>query len=178
MRESRLYISFLKNNWMWLLVPAFLGMTAGVFYQGLQPSSFRASQLLEMKYDQLNIPDRIALADHAITLIRSESVQQMLGIDRRSKVIAVKNGPLLIKLQLVLPDNIQTERTSSASGYTLDQLGKATKYLTGRFFLYEVSSGRVVEERPDLVIGAALGLIGGLGAGLLLALIKIYLRSY
>lgn len=166
MRESRLYLNFLKNNLLVLIVLSVTGASIGWFYQLRQPTNIERSSLWEMNYNQTNVVDRIALADQAVTLMRSAQLSNKLQIE--ADLTAFKPGPLALTL--------------TASSISLDQsqvaLGRAEEYLKSHYPVSEVGQATTVTKPPNLMLGLSFGLMVGLTVGLIISLARAYFSYY
>jgi transglutaminase/protease-like cytokinesis protein 3 len=164
MRESRLYLQFFKDNQLYFIaLPLVLG-SGLFFYQQQKPPTFHQSILLQMDYNEDNFERRAVLADQAVTITRSDQLQDKLGLSKEDRVLVYKSGPQLITIDsggvnkdLVAKDR-QTVTTSLQSAFPVTQVGNIVEYY----------------QKTSEFIYAGIGI----GAGLVLALIFSLIRTY
>lgn len=168
MKESKLYLSFFKKHLLFFIVPALIGVFIGVYYQSRKPVIYTKTQLLEITQDAGSVNDRIAIADQAVTLSRSENVKEFLGVDPRANVVIFKPSPFSISVSV----------SSSDQSLLQSNLNKEVGYLTVKFPTANVGNSVLSETRPNLLVAGAVGGIVGLFLGLLLSLIESYLKNY
>lgn len=167
-RESAIYLSFFREN-LWLIaVPAISLTLAGFLYRASQPVPYRLYALLEMDYQDSELPQKTLLTDEAVTALRTDVLTSGQTFDSQNRMRLYKVGPAAINVEIegLQPENLRADFKKIASQaeakYDFHQKG-------------EVGVG--VKELPQYIFELG-GLAAGLLLGILAALIKTYLRKY
>lgn len=165
MPESELYINFLKRNFVYFFLPFFIGFVTAVYLYSTEPTKQNISQTYKLLYDSENIEARSLLADQAVSELRA---QKFAEVFEDASVNIYKASPL----------NISIEVSSSSRETSYALLLKETEYLRQNFEVSELTNPEIAVGEPSwfryLVSGA---IIGGL-FGLIISLIREYLRNY
>lgn len=168
LKESKVYLEYLRHFKWLLLAGAVLGAIVGLSFANSQTPVYHQSMSLEVEYKLEDLTARVTLADQLVSLLRTAQIQKELEIDETSKVVIHKNGPLLInvKVQSANPQHLSKD---------LDQIGN---YARNQFPVNEVGQRVEGSDRSSLILGAGFGLILGATLSLTLTLVKLYLRYY
>src|SRR5258708_29915600 len=94
MKESKLYLNFIRKYFWWYFVAFFIGSALSLVYSLNSPTLYSADQFFEIDYQQNNISDRVVLVDHIIEVLRSANLQKELRI--KGLVSIYKKSSLLI----------------------------------------------------------------------------------
>lgn len=168
MKESYLFINYFKKNTVLILIPTLIVAAAFYYFQWRQPYINLKSRLYILKYDQNNIEKAALLTDSFVSIIRNAHLKEEIGINKQSKVIAYKSGPLTIDITLVNLDENQAKLDSDilesyiVKKYPINRIG------------HELSYAKKTSEWILASIGLGIGFI----LGNILSLIKIYLSKY
>ena len=165
MRESELYIKFLKRNLVFLLASIFLSILISIYFYALVPSQVRISQTFKLKYDLGNIDTVLALADQAVAELRSQRFAEAFS---GSSVSIYKSAPL----------NVSIDATSLNRDTSYALLLKEIEYLRQNFQVEELTNPEIAQIEPSLFKYLISGLIVGGLIGLVISLIKEYLKNY
>lgn len=165
MKESRLYIEFLKRNLLWLILPIILGILISIYmYAGVQ-TLVKISQTYKLTYDLENIDTILALTDQAVAELRTQRFSEIFP---GSTVLIYKSSPLNVSIEAV------TEQRDSSYNLLL----KESEYLRQHFQVNELISPEITLIEPNLFKYLISGfIIGGL-IGLVAALIREYLKNF
>lgn len=142
--------------------------TAFYYFQWRQPYINLKSRFYILEYDQNNIGKAVLLTDSFVSIIRSSHLKEEIGINKQSKVIAYKTGPLTIDITLANLDENQAAKDSAileeyvVNKYPINRIG------------HEVSYTKRTSEWILAIIGLGVGFL----LGNILSLIKIYLSKY
>lgn len=165
MNESKLYINFIKRNLLFLLLPVILVLLISVYFYAQVPSKVKISQIFKMEYNLENIDTMLALTDQAVGELRS---QKFADVFDNSSVLIYKSSPLNVSI-----DAITSSRDTS---YAL--LLKETEYLRQNFTVSELTSPEISQLEPSLFKYSISGLIVGGLIGLIISLVREYLKNY
>lgn len=168
MKESRLFLNYFKKNTVLILIPTFIVATSFYYFQLRQPYINLKSRLYVLEYDQNNIEKVILLTDSFVSIIRNTHLKEEIGINKQSRVVAYKSGPLTVDITLVNPDENQAERDSAI----------LESYITKKYPINTVGHELSYTKKTPLWILAIIGLGVGFILGNILSLIKIYLSKY
>ncbi|MBI4040161.1 hypothetical protein HY389_02295 [Candidatus Daviesbacteria bacterium] len=168
MRESRLYLSFLKDNLWLIFIPSVVVGLGAYAYQLKQPPKFHTSQLLQMDYNDKNIQDRIVLTDEAVTQIRSANLQGQLKVGTGERVNLFKPGPLSINLEVI----------SGSKDRNLADISQINQFASAKFPLKTVGETvTIITKTPEVIFGLV-GTTLGFALGILISLIRTYWRKF
>lgn len=165
MKESRLFLTFIRKNFILLIAPVFLGLLISIYFYSQQPPQSKLFQSFRFEYSLDNVDTVIALADQAVTELRIQ------GFDAEfpgSKAIIYKPGPLAIAIEVLSPDR--------NSGYEL--LLKETGYLRQNFTVSTLTEPQISIIEPNIFKYILTGVLVGFLAGLIVSLCREYLRNY
>ncbi len=165
MKESELYIQFIRRNSITLLVPIIVCLLASVYFYALVPSLIRISQTFKMEYSLANIDTILALTDQAVAQLRAQRFGDIYG---GAAVAIFKSAPL----------NVSIEATSLNRDTSYALLLKETEYLRQNFSAQELTSPEIVQIEPSLFKYLISGLIIGGLIGLIVSLTREYLKNY
>lgn len=165
MKESELYIKFITRNLVTLLFPIILSLMASIYFYAQVPSQVKISQTFKMQYNLQNIDTILALTDQAVAELRQ---QRFADAFDKSFVSVYKSAPLNISI-----DAVSLNRDTS---YAL--LLKEVEYLRQTFQVQELTSPEITQIEPSLFKHLISGLIIGGLVGLVISLIREYLKNY
>lgn len=169
-KESRIYLRFFKENAWFIIAPGvfFIAITL-ILASFYFPRSYHQDLLLEIRYTQEDIKQKVLLTDEAVQLIRSYQIQQQLGINPQTTVRVYKSGPLLINIDLATTKNPQVLEKESAlvKGYLFDRFQIAQ---IGEIRAYDYSEGKGI-----FTLG---GILSAFSIGIITALVKTYFSKY
>ncbi len=165
MKESQLYFDFIKRNLVSLFVPIILVLIISIYFYAQVPSQVRISQTFKMNYSIENIDSVLALSDQAVAQLRS---QRFAAIFPDATASIYKSAPL----------NISIESTSLTRDTSYTLLLKQTEYLRQNFQVEELTSPEITQIEPNLFKYLVSGLIIGGLVGLVISLVREYLRNY
>src|SRR3989344_3394344 len=120
MKESELYINFLKRNWPWFILPLIISLFLSIYFYAQVPSKIKISQTFKMQYDLQNIDTILALTDQAVAQLRAQRFADVFG---NSQALIYKSSPL----------NISIEATSLNRDTSYALLLKEAEYLRQNF---------------------------------------------
>lgn len=165
MKESQLYIDFVKRNLLLLIAPVILVLIISIYLYAQVPSKVRISQTFKMQYNLENIDTLLALTDQAVAEMRAQRFSDVFG---NSTVSIFKSAPL----------NISIDATSLNRDTSYALLLKETEYLRQNFTVAELTNPEITQIEPNLFKYLVSGLIIGGLIGLIISLIKEYLKNY
>lgn len=161
MKESAIFINYFKNNTVIILIPTFIVAAALYYFQWRQP-------YINFKSRLYSIEKAALLTDNFVSIIRDAHLKEEIGINKDSKVIAYKSGPLTVDITLVNLDENQAAKDSAilesyiVKKYPINRVG------------HELSYAKKTTEWILAIIGLGIGFI----FGNILSLTKIYLSKY
>lgn len=166
-RESAIYLNFFRQQ-IWLMaIPSFALALGGYLYQQSLPARYRLTALLEMNYRLSELPQKTLLTDEAITALRTDvlAAGQNLG---QNDIRLYKVGPVAVNVEIegLNQDEVKT-----------DLVKLETQAQNKYDFQERAVSALAVKKQPPFFL-AGLGLTVGFFLGLLLSLVKVYLRDY
>lgn len=167
-KESRIYLNFFRQNILILLSLASLGGLIGFYYQSQLPLKTESQNDLEIEYDQNNLNQRITLTDEAVSLVRSQVLQNHLKLNPDNQIVVFKPGPLLIEIDVI---------GSDYQSVTSDQMS-IDAYLKSYFPSHQITNSLVKSLPKSPILSTMLGLFLGGVIGLLIALVKFYFTNY
>lgn len=165
MRESQLYSQFLRRNILLLGVPIIVCLLISVYFYAKVPTYSRISQTFKLNYDFENINTILALNDQAISELRTQRFQDSFS---EASVSIYKSAPLSI--------SIEATTLNRETSYSL--LLKETEYLRQNFQVEELTGPSINVIEPNLFKYLISGLIVGGLIGLIIALIREYIKNY
>lgn len=168
MKESNLYLIFFKSNLVLITVCALVLSFVGYFYQTRKPTVYTENLFLQMAYSEGDINQKIALADQAVTLGRSENIKKDLGVSANTEINLFKPGPLAIQVS-----------ASSIDRSTLDSdLSTVFYFLKNNFPLAEMGQRVYFQSSANKALGILIGFVIGTTLGIWVSLVKTYLKNY
>ncbi|OGE34141.1 hypothetical protein A3C32_00920 [Candidatus Daviesbacteria bacterium RIFCSPHIGHO2_02_FULL_41_14] len=166
-RESFIYLNFLRSFWWLFLSLMLIGGLIGASFAIKQPLQSFTEVQLEAGFELEKMQDNILLADEVVGILRSRSIQAELMISKETKVVAHKNGPLMVNLLVESPSlELASKEATILSNYVVARYG---------FQVLGTSSGNSSGEMFLMVL---IGSGAGLFLGLILSLLKTYLKNY
>lgn len=165
MRESELYLNFLKRNLHSFLIPVILVLIIGTFFYVQTPSKTKISQTFRLDYNLQNINIILALTDQAVAELRSQHFESVFP---DASVSIYKSAPLNVSIEAVSPDR----------GKSFALLLKEAEYLRQNFSTAELTVPEITTIEPSLLKYVISGLIIGGLIGLIISLIREYLKNY
>lgn len=166
-KESQIYLSFLSQNILFLLIPLLIGALGGYIFTSKTTDKFDSQMLLQMRYEESNLRERSLLTDQATTVLRYPKLQEDIGVNSYDKVTIFKSGPVAISLSSESVDahssvaNLEKIETYAKSNYPIDRVSGVTTEVLPKPYLKNVFMFSVI----------------GFSFGLILSLIKTYLRN-
>lgn len=165
MKESALYISFFKKNFLLIIIPALLLPAVLLISKSEELKTFTESRLYEIKNPNGNsLFEADPLADQAVKVLRSGSLQKDLNL--HSKVTVYKYAPAVISLGVSSKDQSEAKEDLQALG----------KYMSGKYQISQigadVSKGEVVNSFYAVIFFFTAGAIGGLIVSLIFSYFK------
>lgn len=165
MKESRLYLDFLKRNI--LIFVLFIGLSLLInLYQYIQTKpQFKVSQSFRTEYSPENINNASAITDQAVTELR---IQNYSNFFPGSSVSIYKSGPFVISVDSI----------SESQELSFRLLSREVEYLRSNFSVSEINPPQITREEPVVLKYLVAGLVLGGVAALTLALVKDYFKYY
>ena len=165
--ESAIYLNFLKSFWWLFLTLMLIGGLIGAWFAIKQPPTSFTEVQLEAGVKLEKMQDNILLADEVVGILRSRSIQAGLMISKETKIVAHKNGPLMVNL-LVESSSLElaSKEATTLSNYVVARYG---------FQVLGTNSGN---SSGKIFLMVLIGIGGGLFLGLIMSLLKTYLKNY
>ncbi len=167
MKESRKYLNFIKDNLVFLVVPAVILAVIGGFYYSQKPIIYKTGRIVEFAYHYSQVQDTMIYPDQAVVLIRSENFGKTFKNEAFS-ITAVKIAPMTIRLEVVSKDKLKA----------LKALEEVYKFTERKYPIKKFAEDTFKEEKPNIFFGTGLGIFIGGMIGLLAGLIKAYFKKY
>ncbi len=165
MKESELYLAFLRRNLVTLIIPIIVCLIISVYFYAEVPSRVKIVQTFKMAYTLENIDTVLALADQAVAQLRAQRFGEIYG---GSTVSIYKNAPL----------NVSIEATSLNRDTSYALLLKEVEYLRQNFSVEELTSPEIVQIEPNLFKYLISALIVGGLIGLIISLTREYFKNF
>lgn len=165
MKESKLFLAFLKRNLLILLLPIILGLLISVFFYSNEVPKTKIFQAFKMESGPDNQDQAFALTDQAVTELRLQGFDIFFP---GSQALIYKPGPLAVGIEIMSLDKNQ--------GYEL--LLKETAYLRKNFTVSTLTSPEITQIEPSVFRFLLTGVLIGFLIGLLLSLVKEYFANY
>lgn len=165
MRESQLYIQFVKNNFLFLFLPVVFSLIISVYLYASVPTYSKVAQTYKLNYTLENIDAIMALADQAVTETRA---QKFVDAFPGASVNIYKSSPF----------NVSVEVTSLQRETSYALLVKEIEFLRQNFSVQELTGPEISIIEPNLFKYLMSGLIVGGLVGLIFSLTREYLRNY
>lgn len=164
MKESGLYLAFIKRNLLLLLLPPLLGFILSMYFFAQVETLTRVTQTFKLAYTLDNIDTVFALTDQAVGELRVLPYETGEAVT----VNVYKSSPL----------SVTVESTSGNSERSYQQLIKRTEYLNSNFQVIELTKPQISQIEPFFIKYLISGLTGGFLLGLITALIREYFKNY
>lgn len=166
-KESAIYISFFKKNWLIIILPALLLAVLSIpIYYDL-PVIYNQNQVFEILHTESNLSQRLILVDGAITLTRVSYIQNNLGLSQDTKLAIYKNGPFLVNLDI---SGINSSRVYQDSQ-------KVMVFLLSKYPLELIGESQTIGREYPLGIIGLFSIGFGLAIGMIISLIKTYFEK-
>lgn len=164
MKESGLYLAFIKRNFLILFLPALFGVIISLYFFAQVKTLTRVTQTFKLAYTLDNVDTVFALTDQAVGELRMLPYETGEGVS----VNVYKSSPLSVTI----------ESTSGNSERSYQQLIKRAEYLNSNFQVIELTKPQISQIEPFLVKYFISGLAGGSLLGLITALVREYFKNY
>ncbi len=164
MKESRLYLAFVKRNLLLLFLPALLGSIISLYFFAQVKTLIRVTQTYKLAYTLDNINTVFALTDQAVGELRVLNFETEEAVS----VNVYKSSPISVTI----------ESTSGNSDRSYQQLIKRAEYLNSNFQVIELTKPQISQIEPSFIKYLISGLAGGFLLGLISALIREYFKNY
>lgn len=168
MRESRLFLIFLRTNLILIAIPAVVLSAAFFVYQLNQPAVYYKSVLLEMSLGNLSVAEASIITDQAVVRLRAINLKKEIGVSDENRGVVFKASPLTINAGVEGKNNLLVDR----------DLKNLEGYAVKNFPLYRIGDLTSSEKKLSENFFALVGLLAGVFLGILLSLIKNYLQNY
>lgn len=165
MKESKLYLDFLKKNLFILLTPVFALCLISFFLYLNVPKLIKTSQSFKLVYSLENIGDALPLTDQVVSELR---IQNFASNYEKAQAVIYKIAPL----------NIAIEVTALNNDDAYQILTKEVDYLSGNFSISRLNSPEITQVEPSLIKYLLTGISLGFVIGLLVSLIREYLNRF
>lgn len=165
MRESQLYIQFIRKNSLFLILPVILSLLVCIYLYASVATYSRVAQTFKLTYDLQNIDSVLALTDQAVTELRAQKFAEVFP---EASVNIYKSSPF----------NISIEATSLQRETSYALLLKEIEFLRQNFNVEQLTSPEISIIEPNLFKYLMSGLIVGGLIGLIASLTREYLRNY
>ena len=165
MRESQLYIQFIKKNFLFLFLPVVFSLIISIYMYASIPAFSRVAQTYKLVYELENIDSVLALTDQAVTELRA---QRFAEVFPDASVDIYKSSPF----------NVSIEATSLQRETSYELLLKEVEFLRQNFSVAGLTSPEISIIEPNLFKYLMSGLIIGGLIGLIASLTREYLRNY
>lgn len=165
MKESQLFLRFIKKNLLTLLLPIIVFVGLSMFLYSTEKAKTKIFQPFRVEYSQAGEDTAFALADQAVTELRLQSFDSFFP---GSKASIYKPGPLTVAIEVISEDrNI---------GYEV--LLKETEYLRKNFTVSTLTPPEITQIEPSILKFLLTGVLLGFFSGLIISLIKEYLQNF
>lgn len=165
MKESRLLLTFVTSNFLFLFFPVFLGLITGIYVYTTQIPQTKLSQSFRMEYKAENISESLALTDQAVVELRLQDFDNLFP---NTTALIYKPAPLVVSIEVLSLDKNK--------GFEL--LLKETEYLRQNFTVSTLTTPQIEIVEPNLIKYLLTGLIPGFLVGLTAALSRQYIKHY
>lgn len=165
MKESELYLAFIRRNFLFLVIPIIISLVISIYFYSVVPSRVKILQTFKMQYTLGNIDTVLALADQAVAELRAQRFDKVYP---DAEVTIFKSAPLDVSFEAV-----SLNRDTS---YAL--LLKEIEYLRQNFLVQELTSPEIIFVEPNVFKYLISGLMIGGFVGLVISLIREYFRNY
>lgn len=145
MKESRLYLNFFKQYFIYFAIASLLFTSLGVLFQIQKPTEYKISRFMEILNTDEDISQKISLVQEAVTFARSQNIKQQLEIN--SDVTIFNNSPLTVNV-----DVSNSDRTKINS-----DLSKISQLLETKFFFSKVGADVESYKTANYFVGGLVG---------------------
>lgn len=160
MKELSLYINFFHKFFKVIIVLALIGALVGYWLQLSKSAVYKVKRLWEF--------DTQSVTEQAVTYLRSQNLAEEFKLDKGSKVIVHKNGPLSIELEV-----------QAQSQENLKQAFKKVKeFVKENFKVQKVGEDVYLVEQSNSSLGLLGGFLVGAILGVLISLTVTYLKNF
>lgn len=161
MKESRLYLNFFKENLQLIIIPSLIGAALGVWLFFTEPPTYNAVGTLKVNVS--NLIDSSSVADQVVANLRAVEGKDIAAKGRNLSVY--KSGPDTIEL--------------SANGGTqiAEDLDRVIKEAEDNFSVRRLGKISFDENNRYYIMFLLYPMIG-FGGGILLALIRTYIKKF
>lgn len=167
MKESQLYLKFLKDFWLLFVFFGLIGVIGSYYLLSRLPTVYMAERMYEVTYTLDTAVAVEKASEQIVTVLRASQLKEGLGI-QSSEVVVFKPGPFALTLQV---KNIQPEKTVNH----LDTLGG---YLTSKYQVNEVGRETFTIQTKPVLKYLLLGILAGEITALTFALAISYLKRF
>lgn len=174
MRESKLFVNFLRTNLLVILIPAIIFGSLGWWWEARKPDLYTSEAIFELtqRNSYLPVDQSINVLDHLVTMARSANFGSSLGL-AGDQIGAVRFSPFGYKL-MDTSENESSARTNLGNVIQYIQTTFNSKNTPSGFTLSKVGQLTVTVKRPNTYLGLVVGSLCGFFAGLIVALIRTY----
>lgn len=165
MKESQLFLQFLRRNFLIFFLPVLISAGLSVFFYSAEKAKTKISQSFRIEYSQARENTAFAFTDQAVTELRLQSFDNLFP---GSKASIYKPGPLTVSIEVISEEK--------NAGYEL--LLKETEYLRKNFTVSTLTQPEITQIEPSFFRFFLTGILLGFLAGLLTALFKEYLQNF
>lgn len=168
MKESKLYLNFFRQNILFIFFFGVIFLAIGLIFISQKESLYTLSALYQLNIDEdKDIQNKVMVADEIVSSLRSNNVQHKLNLDDL-KVVIFKPGPLQIKVELT---DVSVEKLDL-------NFKKIDEYISLNYDVQGLGDVVVVKNDLNLLLYSVVFTSLGLFAGLLVSLIREYLKKY
>lgn len=165
MKESQLYIQFIKRNSFILVIPLLVGILVSIFLFSQVKPRTKISQSFKMEYSLENVDTILALTDQAVAELRLQRFDLHFP---GSGVAVYKTAPLTINIEAI----------SEEKNLGFELLLKESAYLRKNFSVSELSQPAIDFVEPNIFKYLLSGVLPAFLIGLIIALVKEYFKNY
>ena len=160
-------MNFFRKNLLIIFSPALLLVSITVFYILHQPTVFMRTLYVESKLEIANLQNQITMTEQIVGNLRSTNVQKQLGLGEVNLVV-YKVAPLSLNISVTA---LQKEKLNQAEVILLP-------YLKEKYQAEKVGIGIDEIKKTRIIFPAVVSIGVGLICGIILALIRTYLKKY
>lgn len=165
MKESRIYLEYLRRNWLILTAPILLCLLISLYLYSKLPAQIKATQAFKLIYNLENIQLALPLTDEAVSELRSQNFDKAY---KDTSVNIYKNAPLLI--------NIEVVSAKKQTGFEV--LEKEADFLKQNFSVSKLTDPEITLEEPNLAKYLLTGILIGFLIGFSISLVKEYFKIF
>lgn len=165
MKESRLYLQFIKDNLFLLFVPVVISFLIGIYFYSSEITKTKLSQSFRTEYGLENMETSMSMADQAVAELRLADFDSHFP---GTQALIYKPAPLIVSIEVLSEDK--------NTGFEL--LLKETEYLKKNFSVSTLTQIQAEIIEPSLFKYFLTSIILGGFAGLSFALGREYFKNY